>query len=76
MTVRNQDALEKLYSNVKLICNQWTHFTSDFEVLREINQDLTDLFDELTSLTNEQLGKKPKKWKNILSTHIKLTNGN
>ena len=27
----NQDALEKLYSNVNLICNQWTHSTSDFE---------------------------------------------
>ena len=30
MTVRNQDALEKHYSNVKLICNQWSHFTTDF----------------------------------------------
>ena len=27
----NQDVLEKLNSNVNLICNQWTHFISDFE---------------------------------------------
>lgn len=31
MTVRNEDALERLYSNVKLICNQVTHFISDFD---------------------------------------------
>ncbi len=28
---RNEDALEKQYSNINLICNQWTHFISDFE---------------------------------------------
>jgi len=27
----NQDVLEKLNSNVNLICNQWTHFISDLE---------------------------------------------
>ncbi len=59
---RNKDALEKLYSNVKLICNQWTHFTADFhneflikaeldkQILEAVNESLkTNLADTYIS---------------------------
>jgi len=28
---RNEKALNAIYENVKYICDQWAHFTSDFE---------------------------------------------
>ena len=42
----------------------------EFEVLRELNEDLTDLFEELINLRNENLGKYPKKWKKLLKKYI------
>jgi len=44
---------------------------TEFEVLREINEDETELFEELLSLNSEQFGKKPKKWKKKLREYIK-----
>lgn len=49
---------------------------SEFEVLREINLDLTELFEEIMTLTDEQLGKRPKYWKKILSNYISIPDGN
>jgi hypothetical protein len=41
-----------------------------FEVLREINRDVTELFEEIFSLGEEQLGTAPKEWKKILDDYI------
>lgn len=43
----------------------------EFEVLRELNEELTDLFEDLMSIKDENLGKLPKKWKIILKNYIK-----
>lgn len=43
---------------------------SEFEVLREINKDVTELFEEILGLDESQLGNKPLKWKKILSEYI------
>lgn len=43
---------------------------SEIEVLREVNRDVTELFEELFDLDENQLGTKPSKWKKILSEHI------
>lgn len=44
---------------------------SYLETLREINKDITELFEELDNLNKEQLGKDPTKWKEILSHYVK-----
>ena len=44
----------------------------EFEVLREINEDVTDLFEELIETEDKKLGKFPKKWKNILQKYIRI----
>jgi len=49
---------------------------NDFEVLREINYDLTELFEEIMKLSDAQLGKRPKYWKKILSNYISTPDGN
>ena len=49
---------------------------NEFEVLREINFDLTELFEEIMKLTDAQLGKRPKYWKKILSNYISMPDGN
>jgi hypothetical protein len=43
---------------------------NEFEILREINRDVSELFEELSNLRDKQLGTRPKKWKNILSQYI------
>lgn len=43
----------------------------EFEVLRELNEDLTDLFEDLINVEDQKLGKFPKKWKAILKKYIK-----
>jgi len=48
----------------------------EFEVLREINYDLTELFEEIMKLSDVQLGKRPKYWKKILSNYISTLDGN
>lgn len=47
---------------------------SDFEVLREINKEVTELFEELSTLSDNQLGSRPKKWKVVLSEYLKKNN--
>jgi len=41
-----------------------------FEVLRAINEEITELFEELTEIPDNKLGKYPKKWKKILKDYI------
>jgi len=41
-----------------------------FEVLREINEEITDLFDEIVNIPDNKLGRCPKKWKKILKDYI------
>jgi hypothetical protein len=43
---------------------------NEFEVLREINEELTDLFEDLRDVGDDNLGKFPKKWKAILKKYI------
>lgn len=43
---------------------------SYFEVLREVNRDITDLFEELMGIEEKKLGVVPSKWKKILSNYI------
>ena len=42
----------------------------EFEVLRELNEELTDLFEDLRDIGDDNLGKLPKKWRSILEKHI------
>ena len=42
----------------------------EFEVLRELNEELTDLFEDLRDIGDDNLGKLPKKWKHILEKYI------
>ncbi|MCG2713073.1 MAG: hypothetical protein L6416_12235 [Candidatus Omnitrophica bacterium] len=44
--------------------------SNEFEVLRELNQDLTEMCKYLSSKKNENLGKFPLQWKRILLSHI------
>lgn len=44
---------------------------SELEVLREINRDVTELFEELLAHETDKLGVKPIKWKKILTDCIK-----
>ena len=44
---------------------------TEFEVLREINRDVTELFEEIFNLNENQLGSKPLKWKTFLSEYVK-----
>ena len=44
---------------------------NEFIVLRELNEDITDLFTKLISISNDKLGKYPKKWKFILNKYIR-----
>lgn len=46
---------------------------NEFEVLRELNEELVDLFEYLIGIENKNLGKFPKKWKSILKKYIKTT---
>jgi len=43
---------------------------SQFEVLREINKDVTELFEELFNISENQLGKLPRKWKETLLEYV------
>ena len=44
---------------------------NEFEVLRELNEEITDLFDDIIKLNEKNLGKYPKKWKAILKKYIR-----
>jgi len=43
---------------------------NQFEVLREINKDTTELFEELDNHTEDKLGTLPKKWKRFLAEYL------
>jgi hypothetical protein len=43
---------------------------NQFEVLREINKDITELFEEIFEHNENQLGTMPKKWKMFLKEYI------
>jgi hypothetical protein len=42
----------------------------EFEVLRELNEELTDLFEDLLDIADKNLGEFPQKWKSILQKYI------
>jgi hypothetical protein len=44
---------------------------NEFEVLRELNEELTVLFEDLIEIEDKNLGDFPKKWKSILNRYIK-----
>jgi hypothetical protein len=44
---------------------------NEFEVLRELNEELVTFFEDLIEIGDKNLGKFPKKWKSILSRYIK-----
>jgi len=44
----------------------------EFEVLRQLNEDLTDLFNSVVESKEYSLGLVPSKWKTILEDHIEL----
>lgn len=44
---------------------------SEFEVLRELNEEVVFLFEDLIEMEDRNLGKYPKKWKSILNKYIK-----
>lgn len=44
---------------------------NEFEVLRELNEELVSLFEDLIEMEDKNLGKHPKKWKSILNQYIK-----
>jgi len=48
----------------------------EFDVLRELNEELTDLFEDLLSIEYENLGTFPKKWKSILKNYINISSEN
>lgn len=43
---------------------------NQFEVLREINKDVTELFEELDNHEKDKLGTLPKKWKRFLAEYV------
>ena len=48
---------------------------TESEVISEIQEDIIDLFEELSELSSAQLGLKPRNWKDFLTRHIELVNG-
>ncbi|MFV1976190.1 MAG: hypothetical protein ACC651_10610 [Candidatus Scalindua sp.] len=44
---------------------------SEFEVLRELNEEVVSLFEDLIKMEDKNLGKYPKKWKSILNQYVK-----
>jgi len=51
----------------------YSYGNDESEVLRELNEDLTDLFERLITMGNDRLGKHPKKWKKILKQYIEIS---
>ncbi len=49
----------------------YSYGDSEFEVLRELNEELVSLFEDLIGMEDKNLGKYPKKWKSILNQYIK-----
>ncbi len=49
----------------------YSYGDNEFEVLRELNEELVFLFEDLIKMEDKNLGKYPKKWKSILNTYIK-----
>jgi hypothetical protein len=45
---------------------------NEFDVLRELNEELTDLFEDLLSISDGDLGKFPRKWKSLLKEYIAI----
>lgn len=52
--------------------NIYAYGKSKMKVLKEINLDITELCEEMASLGDEKLGKKPKQWKAFLNEYIKV----
>jgi hypothetical protein len=48
----------------------YSYGSNKFEVLRELNEEITELFEKLISMKEDELGKFPKKWKNILEEYF------
>ncbi|OHD57206.1 MAG: hypothetical protein A2Y33_07375 [Spirochaetes bacterium GWF1_51_8] len=48
----------------------YSYGKNKFEVLRELNEELTELFEKLLSMDDSKLGKYPKIWKSILKEYI------
>ncbi len=44
---------------------------STFEIIREIEKDIIELYEELFAIDENKLGTIPKKWKSFLAEHIK-----
>ena len=46
----NKDVLNNFYENVKYICDQWTHFSSDFEnefiIKSELDKQISEAINE------------------------------
>ena len=49
----------------------YSYGDSEFEVLRELNEELVSLFEDLIGMEDKKLGKHPRKWKSILNKYIK-----
>ena len=52
----------------------YAYADTEHKMLREINHDLSDLFNLLVDNPKYELGKKPKNWKKILSEYIEKNN--
>lgn len=48
---------------------------NQFEVLREINKDITELFEEILEHNESKLGTMPKKWKKLLEEYVEKEKG-
>lgn len=46
---------------------------SEAAIMRDLNEDLTELFEDLLAIENSKLGKSPAKWKAILQKYIRKT---
>lgn len=49
----------------------YSYGDNEFEVLRELNEEVVSLFEDLIEMEDKNLGKYPKKWKSILNQYIK-----
>lgn len=45
----------------------------EFEVLKELNEEITELFEMLINIEDSNLGKFPKSWKSILTRYIQIS---
>lgn len=45
----------------------------EFEVLKELNEEITELFEMLINIEDSNLGKYPKNWKSTLKQYIQIS---